>query len=239
MSWGTELNGALWTMDGKEFSKNSSYFKSATAVSPGATESGKVTQGKLSGAVSVFVEGTARLCLGASIGYGAMPAVSSKIRYLNATFYFNQDLDNKITYIPMDVYLKHTSISGKLALFGGGGVNYVMASTDFKREASPGDQWKGTFTQNKIIPHLQAGGELFLSKRISLSFGVKYLFSGVLDKLTGKVEGDKSRMIMISNPSYGEAFSYKSTSSPLASDERPFKYDLSGLRVNFGLRTYF
>ena len=117
----------------------------------------------------------------------------------------------------------------------------MMASTDYKFTGSGGET-KAVFTQKKVLPHVQAGCELFLAKWISLNIGAKYLFSAVLDNLTGKVtdggvDQGKNRLIMMDAAPYGEEFGY--TSGPLASGERPFKYDLSGLRANIGLHIYF
>lgn len=237
--WGTEFTGSSWKMDGKEFIKSMNAYK-ALAQAFGLGMSGKVTQGKLGGAAGFFVEGNSRFRLGAAAGYGVMPPVSAKLS-LTGAFTGTESIENKITYVPLDLYLKYISEGGKFSLFGGGGANYVMASTDYKATYS-GGVTKAVFTQKKVIPHVQAGCEWFLSKGISLSFGAKYLFSAVLDNLTGKVtdggvDQGKNRMIMSKDPAYGEFFDY--TSVPLASDERPFKYDLSGLRANFGLRIYF
>ncbi len=244
--WGTDFTGESWKMDGKEF-LTSMHSGEAYAADPSNSTSmtGKVTQDKIGGAASFFVEGNSRFRVGISAGYGTMPEVSGKFRAWGSTWSDNMNLNNKITYIPVNLYLKYTSKNGKFSLFGGGGGDYVMASTDYNDAlGSPAYVEKATFTQKKMIPHIQAGYELFLAKWISLNLGAKYLFSAVLDNMTGKLTGGgvpapgKSRMIM-SNGLYGEEFGVRNTSQPLASGERPFKYDLSGLRVNVGFRIYF
>lgn len=242
--WGIEFTGQSWTMDGKEFLNDMNTWDAIT-TDFGLGMTGKVTSGRLGGAASLFVEGNSLFCMGAAVGYGVMPAVSSKLRLTSSSSYFNADLNNKMTYIPVDVYLKYTSKGGKFSLFGGGGAYYVMASTNYKQE-EPGYLVKATFTQKKVMPHVQAGFELFLTEGISFNLNVKYLFNAVLDNLTGNLTVNgaawgKYRMIMDGNSfsPYGDVVGFSKTSNPLVSGERPFKYDLSGPRTSVGLRAYF
>lgn len=241
--WGTKFTGSSWTMDGKDSIK-SMHTIEAAAQGLGLSMTGKVTQGKLGGTAGLFMEGKSRFCLGAAVGYGLMPSVATKFMLTNGGAYVNAAFENKITYIPLDLYLKYTSNGGKHSLFGGGGIDYVIASTDFIRNDSAGDRIHGTFTQKKVIPHVQADYELFLAKWISLNMGVKYLFNAILDNLTGNVtinDEAQGKSILIMRPSggYGEAFWYRKISEPPASGDRPLKYDLSGLRANIGFRVYF
>ncbi len=239
--WGTEFTGASWTMDGKEVTTLMHTYQAVAAFSSWSM-AGKVTEGKLGGSASLFIEGNSRVRLGGSIGYGAMPDVMLKIRVTSGPSpIINLDMINKTTYIPVDLYLKGVSKSGKFSLFGGGGADYVIAKSDY-------DEWsgstvKGSFSQKKLVPHVQAGGELFLAKWISLNVSAKYLFSAVLDNLTGGVSGSGysagKRRLTMQKWSLGEVTNYPLTSSPLAANERPFKYDLSGLRANVGLKIYF
>jgi hypothetical protein len=99
---------------------------------------------------------------------------------------------------------------------------------------------EGTFTQNKVVPHVQAGAEWYMCKWLALDAGVKYVFSGVLDNLTGNVNEDgeymgKNRLIM----SNGQDLDWQKTSEAIALGDRKFKYDFSGLRINIALRAYF
>lgn len=240
--WGTEFTGSSWTMDGKEFMTSLKTYKAYSAANPGFGMTGEVTEGKLGGAASFFMEGNSRTRLGLAAGFGSMPAVSAKLN-LTGSWSGNINIENKITYIPLDLYLKHVSEKGKFSLFGGGGADYIMAKTEYKANDTGGAA-KGTFTQKKVMPHVQAGCELFLAKWISFNISAKYLFGAVLDKMTGKVteagvDKGENILIMTKDPVYGEYFGYKKTSIALASDERAFKYDLSGLRANVGLRIYF
>lgn len=242
--WGIEFAGQGWTTDGKEFLEDMNTWDAIT-TDYGFGMIGKGTSGRLGGAASFFVEGNSLFCMGAAVGYGVMPAVSSKLRVTSSSSYFTRDIDNKTTYILGVLYLRYTSKGGKFSLFGGGGADYVMASTDFKYE-EPGYLVKATFTQKKVMPHVQAGFELFLTGGISLNISIKYLFSAVLNKLTGNLTENgkalgKYKMIMDGNsfPSYGETVWVSKASDPLVSGNRSFKYDLSGPRTNVSVRIYF
>ena len=250
--WGTEFTGESWTMDGKDFIKVINSYK-AYAVVDGFSVAGKTTQGKLGGAAKFFVEGSSRFRLGGAAGFGMMPELSGKFSTwgygINEGSNINNDVnfENKITYVPVDLYFKYNSKGGRFSLFGGGGADYVMAKTDIEYidyDYGTNALEKLAFTQKKVMPHVQAGCELFLAKSISLNFSAKYLFSAVLDNLTGHVDvigmsADKYRIIMGDRSPYGEELLLKKTSDPLVSGERPFKYDLSGLRANVGFRIYF
>jgi len=242
--WGIEFTGQGWTMDGKEFLNDMNTWDAVT-TDFGLGMTGKVASGRLGGAASLFVEGNSLFCMGAAVGYGVMPAVSSKLRLTGISSYLNMDLNNELTYIPGVLYLKYTSEGGKFSLFGGGGADYVMASTNYQQE-EPGYLVKATFTQKKVMPHVQAGFELFLTEGISFNLNAKYLFNAVLDNLTGNLTVNgaawgKYRMIMDGNSfsPYGDVVGFSKTSNPLVSGERPFKYDLSGPRTNVSLRVYF
>jgi len=246
---GLEFTGESWKMDGKEFITDMRAER-ADAIGNGDDMTGKVTQGKMGGAAKFFLEGNSRFRLGISAGYGVMPTVSYKLMETdNAGYTWNGDDTNKITYIPVDLYFKHTSESGGFSLFGGGGADYVMASTDLNyksEDTSSGYSFlgKGTLTQKKVMPHVQAGCEVFLAKWISINLSAKYLFSAILDNLTGHftvngVDQGKHRLVMTDSPPYGQEISLDPTSAPLPTGDRPFKFDLSGLRANVGLKIYF
>jgi hypothetical protein len=255
MNWGTEVSGSLWTMDGADFKKDMMACQKVN-VPPGDTISLKLKQNKLGGMVSIFTESEKELGFGAMLGFGLMPQVSYELNWGVTNSFGNWKFTNKTSYIPVDIYLKYKPKDGSYGISGGVGAGYVMAKTDLSGTFSyltDRESNSGSFTQKKIIPHIQVGGEYFLTKWLSLNAGVKYLFSGVVDNLTGNVTctdnggssftcGDpgtqKERLIMVKD-SDGEHLTSKKSSDPLASDERPFKYDFSGLRINIALRAYF
>ena len=224
---GMEISGAVWSMDGADFGKDKAWQK--TFISPGDAVSLKIKRDKIGGAISVFTESEKRFGFGASLGYGLMPQVSYKVDF-GGTGY---TLTNKTSCIPLDVYLKFRPEYGEYRLFAGVGADYIMAKTDAVSTLSY-LYGKDSFTQNKIVPHVSAGGEWFVNKSLSINAGVKYVFFGVLDKL----RNHKERLVMVEDAD-GEYLYIRAASGPLAPDERPFKYDFSGLRFNIALRLYF
>lgn len=235
--WGTDFTGQMWTMDGKELNTTMHSYQAS-----GANITGKVSEDKFGGAARLFVEGNSRFRLGAAVGFGVMPAVIGESRETYSGGATYRGIENRTTYIPADLYLKYTSEGGKFSLFGGGGADYVMASSEYKLSYNGGGE-AGTFTQKKIMPHVQAGCELFLAKWLSVNVGAKFLFSAILDNLTGSMTGSgvapgKYRMTM-KRWSNGEEPDFTLTTTPFAANERAYKYDYSGLRANIGLRMYF
>ena len=250
MYWGTEFTGSLWEMDGKEFRRDATTSRNLTMPPTSLIESDKLTQDKLGGFAVIFMEGKSTLRLGITVGYGTMPSVSYK-RYINTSGGHDINIfrwNNETTYVPFDLYVKYKVPNSRFSFFAGGGVDYVMARTGYNYNYNNADPIpsnfisftsKAEFAQNKFIPQVKAGGEWFITKWLSLNVGTKYLFNGTLDNLTGNVTEDgvskgKNRMIMNNGFIY-----YKKTSEALATNERPFKYDLSGLRVDVGFRVYF
>ncbi len=224
---GMEFSGAVWTMDGADFGKDKAWQKAS--MFPGDTASFKIKRDKIGGAISVFTESEKRFGFGTSLGYGLMPQVSYKVDF-GGTGY---TLTNKTSCIPLEVYLKFRPEYGEYRLFAGVGADYIMAKTDAVSTLSY-LYGKDSFTQNKIVPHVSAGGEWFVNKSLSINAGAKYFFFGVLDKL----RNHKERLVMAEDAD-GEHLRIRAASGPLASDERPFKYDFSGLRFNIALRLYF
>ncbi len=242
--WGLDLSAANWEMDAEDHTTNVNTLTRAWAAS-GYALSSKVDPVTYGLEAKVFMEGNAPFRLGISVGVGLMPEVVSNFHARQGLSYNDLYLENRTNYIPVELYAKYASKGGKFSIFAGGGANYLMASTEYKVE-STGNYWeKGTFEQSKTIPHARAGCEFFLAKWLALNVGVKYVFSGVLDNLTGKMSASSGggpgeyRMIMFRNPTYGEYMDARLTSAGLAAGERPFQYDYSGLRLNAGLRVYF
>ena len=257
MNWGAEFTGLSWKMDGKDFDRDA--LSNKTWATGGVISmSDEITQNKIGGSASFFLEGESPLRLGLAAGYGVMPSVSYALDTIDIYIYssylysehYNTRWNNKTAYVPLDLYVKYKGRNGGLSFFAGGGADYVMARTDYDYNES-GDftnppyhfTKKGEFAQNKFIPHAQAGLEWFIAKWLSLNVGAKYLFNATLDDLTGNVtyiDGSikKCRMIMVSSP-YGEHIDARSTSAALQAGERLFKYDFSGLRSSLALRVYF
>lgn len=258
MRWGAEFSGSLWEMDGDDFVK-------AAVNDRRSGETVKVAQYKHSGSAVIFMEGSSRFRFGLSAGYGVMPSVSYHTSEIYSSFsspyhyneYWRVKISNETRYVPLDVYMKYEGRGGTFSFFAGGGADYLMARTTYDYYFSNTSDnpaftrvqhmGKGEFTRNKIVPHAQAGFELFLSESLSVNVGAKYLFSAALDDLTGKItwdgvaDPDKRRLVMADDtpPNKEYYIALRRASQPLGSGDRLLKYDYSGLRVNIALRFHF
>jgi hypothetical protein len=230
-NWGVEFTGMSWEMDAEDF-KTSGDSVLNYARSSGNSASYRLSQGRLGGQAAFFLEGKSALRFGASLGYGIMPAVSYWDNFDNSPVDNGAtDWENKTAYIPLDAYIKFRSEKSKIGFFAGVGADYIMAITEMRFfDSISGDRASGTFRQKKLVPHLQAGSELFLNDTLSVSLGIKYLFSAVLDNLRGNVVANGASMgefqMMMDDDGHGYWIDLGGS--------KPFKYDYSGLRTNLG-----
>ncbi|HNT97854.1 MAG TPA: hypothetical protein PKK31_06285 [Elusimicrobiales bacterium] len=236
LNWGIEVSGAAWEMDAEDF-KTSGDSLMDYARTVGNPSSYQITQGTLGGQASVFLEGKSALRFGASLGYGVMPDVSYREHWDD--YPYNDSIGNwrnSTSYIPLDAYVKYRAEKSKIGFFAGAGADYIMASTKWNDfDFISGDRVNGTFKQKKLVPHVQGGGELFFSDAVSVSLGVRYLFSAVLDNLRGNVTANGADMgefqLMMDDDGHGYWIDFLGS--------KPFKYDYSGLRATAALRVYF
>jgi len=246
--WGTDFTASSWEMDAKDLeTTKATYIKWAgTNIANGID--GDIVQDKMGGSASFFVEGNSRVRLGLSAGYGAMPEVSAKVHKRVGTAYTHTELRTKTMYIPVDLYLKFGSKGGGSSFFAGGGGDFVTVNTKYELTGSAGTiPEEATFTQKKVLPHAQAGFEFFLAKWLSFGVNAKYVFSGVLDNMTGDLKRNRisqgtKQMAMVNdgaNGINGVKFGYKNTGYTYTGKQRPFEYDYSGLRLNLAMRWYF
>lgn len=248
--WGLDFAASPWKMDVKDLeTSNATYNKAVTNAN--TTLIGfhsTIDQESLSGVASFFVEGDSKARLGFSLGYGAMPTVSFKLHKIMTAAYNDTSLETRTTYVPADLYLKFGSKSGKSSFLLGGGGDFIMVSNEYRFTNSAGStNEEATFTQKKVVPHAQAGFEFFLAKWLSFGVNAKYVFSGVLDKMEGNlksngVDAGKKKLVMVNDGPggiNGVKLGYRSTSFTFTGQQRPYRYDYSGLRVNLAMRLYF
>ncbi len=239
MHWGLDLTGTSWKMDNADLGKDLDYRKLNGTTADLSKES------VMAKSAGIFMEGGSKWRLGFSAGFGSTPnQLYTTVNPSYSNFMDRGVLENKVSYIPVSLYLKYKPENSRFSLFGGGGADYITASTKVKDDLDgtgtpQANAHKGTFTQKKMVPHVQAGAEWFMFKWLSLGVSAKYLFSAVFDDLTGNLSGSgvpagKQRLIMS-----GDRIDYSPVSAALTAGERPLKYDFSGLRVNAALRVYF
>lgn len=243
MRLGAEFSGTSWKMDGKDLGKDLAY---RPANSLGSADLKQDSSGM---EAQLFIEGSSAFRLGLAAGYGRMPKVAYTTMSGAYSGFMDQGvLENEASYVPVDLYLKYKKEGGKFSLSAGAGGDFLTARTkvndNLDGSGNPqANNHKGTFEQKKFVPHAQAGAEFFLFKWLSLSVRAKYLFSAVLDDLKGNVKGTgapagDSRLIMVRSGS-GEYLDYQGAGQALTAQQRPFRYDFSGLRATVGLRVYF
>jgi hypothetical protein len=236
---GAEFTSTNWKMDAADLGKDLAYRKLNGTTGDLGEES------VMAKSAAVFIEGGSKWRLGFSAGFGSMSnQVYTTVNPTYTNFMDRGVLENKVSYIPVSLYLKYKPENSRFSLSGGGGADYITASTKIKDDldgsgAPQANAHKGTFTQKKMVPNVQAGAEWFMFKWLSLNLSAKYLFSAVFDDLTGSLSGSgvssgKQRLIMS-----GDQIGYSPVSSALAAGQRPLKYDYSGLRLNAALRIYF
>ncbi|MBI4801525.1 MAG: hypothetical protein HY796_03275 [Elusimicrobia bacterium] len=100
---------------------------------------------------------------------------------------------------------------------------------------------------SKFIPAISAGVEYSFFKSLSLGINYKQLFAGKIGGLKGTVSdpggiwqgSGEYRMVMVSNPPYGDYWTGKPASTLLLSSEKDFAYNFSGSQINFVVKFYF
>ena len=237
-TWGIDAGGDLWKMDADDFKKlKSSWEEVLVSLGPEYTHAQSITQGSMGAGAALFVERGKKLRVGLSIGYSVMPAVEFKVTASSPTFTYSNTWSNAAYAVPITVYAKW-KYSDKTRFFASAVAAYIKTETKMSllETGSSPTNYHGTFSASKFVPGVTAGGEMFLGESFSLSAGLKYMFSGKMDKLEGKVS---------STPAGGWASTGKShmiTDDPgwtSGTTKKPFAYDFSGLRINLTARYYF
>ena len=118
----------------------------------------------------------------------------------------------KTMYIPATAYYKYAPEDSAFNFWAGGGVSFMKVT--YTSLGSTSD-----YTQNKIVPHLDAGTEWNMSKHFGLGLNLGYLFGAKFDDLRN---ADDSRALMYDTPG-----------------NSPMSVNNEGLRGDISLRYYF
>lgn len=193
-TWGIEAGGDMWTMDAGSLGKLKTDDAESLAAM-GYTPTQTITQGSTGAGTALFVERGKKLRVGLSAGYNVLPEVGYKISLSSSTLAFTAKLSNTAYAVPITMYAKW-KYSDKTRFFAGAGAAYIKTETkktlvDNGGTFSVGDS-RETSSAGKWVPGLTAGCELFLGGNLSLSAGLKYMFSGKIDTSDKDVNYDFS-----------------------------------------------
>lgn len=241
--WGFGTNLGYWVMDADDLKKEKDNTTSNPANAPGRA---KVSEGGINWDVEGFYETefARNWRWGARLGIGQTSTSKLDETFTTATsFDSTVKADANALVIPISLYARYKASSSRLSIFGGAGGDFLMAGVDVDVR-QPGFSLAGKFGNEKLAPHIVGGLDFFLTRTIALGLNVKYLFAAVVDDFRSNITGTgvpsgEYRMIMISDPPYGEAAGFKLVSSGLAAGERLAKADFGGARINLAIRFFF
>lgn len=197
---GIELSGAYWKLSDDTFKE----YKETYC----ATSQCKSDQSSIGAGVAVFFEAGSKIKFGGSLGYNILPSGNYKRIRPTSTRTF----ENSAYSVPAALYAKMRQ-SDKVNLFAGVGVDYIKAKVQHKF-VSTVTAYKVDYTDSKLVPGVSIGAEIFPAGKMSVLFGLKYMFSG---KINGFEDKDGNKL----------------------SDIYTFDYNFSGLRINAAARYYF
>jgi opacity protein-like surface antigen len=236
--WGFGAHLGHWESDADDFQKELTAVTSDPSFA--GPEEGSVNSGSLNWGIEGFYEKnfTSRYQFGVSLGIGMAPAAELNERLtdvspLDIMWHFKTET----VVLPLSFYLKR-DFDRPWSFLAGVGGDYIRSRIKFDASDSSGGA-SGHFDQDKLVPHILAGAEYRLTRQISLGLNLKYLFSAVLEDFRGDFTGEERQMAMEADPPYGEFIVLPGASEPLTSDQRPFKMDFGGLRINLTTRYYF
>ncbi|KAF0127322.1 MAG: hypothetical protein FD189_389 [Elusimicrobia bacterium] len=235
---GADVN--YWEMDAGDFKKDmDNLARQAKAFGDGF--SGKIEQGVLSPELKVFYEHPLKddWSIGASLGFGVPAGVKYAMAYTDKLFpaaSWTMKWEGTAWNVPFLLYAARRT--EKLAWFGGLGVNYHVMDTRGSINYSSGGEWFVS-EKTKFIPQAALGGEYFVGENFSLGLNLKYLFAGKVEDFRGSTSSlGKSKLIM-DKDAYGEYITIIPASQALTGSQRPFGYDMSGLRIAVAAKYYF
>lgn len=247
---GIGYSGGPYKSRTKEFTKDMAWEKASLAA--GESFRGETGQTGVEGTLYLFGETATRpdWKLGLSLGLGLAEHSWYEVSLLESDASGSVSTTGKFENItgifPAEIYFKYSPENKKGSLFLGMGADYLRTNTSITASCSASGDYScsvsnfSPFQASGAAIHAAAGGEYFISPKISLGLNLKYLFGGKVRDLRGTVDGVKSRLIMVKDPSNGlEYMDNKPVSQGLGANERLFEYDYSGPRLNAFVKYYF
>jgi len=220
--WGLGAKGGVMSYDKKQLQGEMDY-----NLSLNNTYSGELTSTPLYGGFEAFYETKGTDKLGVSVGFIALGKTSLDQTYTGSAY---KNFENNAISVPVTIYWKRM-VADNLAIRLGGGADWMRA----KAHVSDNTGVDLELTQSKVVPHVDAGAEWFLSKNISLGVNLGFLFGAKFDSLKGSMNGQDYQLYSVSKP-VGNLIGL-ATSQPAGTEN--YAIDYNGLRGDIALRVYF
>lgn len=211
--WGVGLKGGSSPNKSDDLKNELNYWSNGTLEKKGAF-----------GGLELFIEGNDVNRWGLSVGFNSMS--KSKLDEYRLTTH--EKWEAGATSVPITIYWKHKAEDSSFSVRLGAGADIMTAKTTVIEDYSSNMK----FSQTKAVPHVDAGVEWYLSKRVSLGCNLAYLFNAKFDELKDD-NGDQLYTRPLSNGSP----IYVNSTQP--SGWNKYNQDYGGLRGDLSLRVYF
>ncbi len=232
--WGISVKGGITPVNYNDIDNKMNYRASIGDI----TDSAKTSRTNYYTGLGLFLEGNSTNRAGFSIGYSEVPSTRRAVTvFSHGTFpkvSRGDSISSNAIALPVTLYYKHKAEDSGIASWLGVGADYMKATTCIWT----GDGYTQTagngldYTQNKIVPHADAGIEVYIFKRISLGISAEYLLGGKFDKLKAN---DGSELYTVPHTVGAEIV--PAASKPAGASN--YAQDYSGLRGELALRVYF
>jgi len=174
--WGLGAKGGVMSYDKKQLQGELDY-----NVSRGINYSGTLESAPLYGGLEAFYETKGTDKLGVSVGITKVGKVTLDQNDLASSY---KNFENTAIAVPVTIYWKR-NVADNIAVRLGGGADWMRAKVNIK-DSTGVDM---DLTQNKVVPHVDAGAEWYLSKNVSLGINLGFLFGAKFDSLKGSYNG--------------------------------------------------
>ncbi|MFA6583015.1 MAG: hypothetical protein WCS77_01855 [Elusimicrobiaceae bacterium] len=223
--WGLGVKGGATAVTDDDFKNEMSY----SADSAWTNYSGEVSKNGGYAGAELFLEGNGENRFGVSVGIKSIAETKLTEDWGNGAT--TLEAKNSAIAFPVTLYWKHKAEDSSVGFWLGAGADFMKAKTKWSDSYGVNTDFK----QNKLVPHVDAGLEWYIFKRVSLGVNLGYLFGGKFDELKGSVNG--TDMQLYTTPqSVGSSLGY-AASKPAGSNN--FSQDYSGVRGELALRVYF
>lgn len=221
--WGLGLKGGGVSSKTDDLQHEMDYWSSAGAGSYSAT----LNKNNGFGGLELFFEGNGASRWGLSLGFNGT-AENKLDETLNGD---RAQINASAKSVPVTIYWKHKVEDSNVAFRLGAGADIMKAQTIVTNASGTETE----YSQTKAVPHVDAGVEWYIFKRVSLGVNLAYLFGAKFDELKGTSNG---RDIQLYTIPYAVGSKIVSSASQPAGSNR-YCQDYTGVRGDVALRVYF